>query len=86
MGSLLHGPKGSRSRLYDGVTSLVFLLFKLVSLVLNQVPTCVRKPKSNTFDESKVFILVIFGRFRCFRSFQMVLIRSRSFLDRFRSF
>ena len=41
MGSLLHGPKGSRSRLYDGVTSLVFFPFKLISLVLNQVPTCV---------------------------------------------
>ena len=88
-GSLLHGPKGSESRLYDNtgfrfrISGPVFC-FSVGILVLNRVPTCVRKPKSNTFDESIRFLpLVSFGQFGWF---QIVLDGFRSFLDRFRSF
>ena len=68
------------------VTGLVFV-FKSVSLVLKQVPTCIRKPKTNTFGKSikllcSLFLVVLDG----FRSFEMVLGRFRSLLDRFRSF
>ena len=50
-GSLLHG-------LYDGVRlqgpshniSLVFV-FKSASLALKQIPTCIRKPKTSSFDK-----------------------------------
>ena len=80
-GSLLHWPKGSRSRLYDGV-GLQGLTHRSSFLFLSwheQVnpPTCVRKSKRNTFDESVVFILVIFGLitwyYLVFRSSQVVL-------------
>ena len=67
-GLMLHGPKGSNSKLYDGVF-LVFV-FKSACLVLNRVPTCVRKLKTNTFNESTKFlywlILVVLDRFRLF--------------------
>ena len=61
------------------VTGLVFV-FKSASLVLKQVPTCIRKPKTNTFDKSIRFsywlYLVVFGRFQIvlgrFSSFQLV--------------
>ena len=57
-GSLLHGPKGSKSRLYGSVrlhgpshrSSFLFLRQHL--FLLNRAPTSVRKPKTNTFDES----------------------------------
>ena len=57
------------------VSGLLFFVFKLTSLVLNQVPSCIWKLKTDTFDESIKFLfrLVILG---CFMSF----------LDHFRSF
>ena len=58
-GSLFYGPKGLRFR----VTGLVFD-FNSASLVLKQVPICIRKPKTNTFDKS----VVLDG----FRSFKLV--------------
>ena len=61
----------------DQVTGLV-LVFKSASLVLKQVPTRIRKPKTNNFDKS----VVLDG----FRSFYMALGRLRSFLDFFKSF
>ena len=62
-GSLLHGPKSSRFRLYDGVRlqglihrcSFLFF-FKSASLILNGVPTCIRISKTNTFDKSIKFL------------------------------
>ena len=79
--SLLHWPKGSRSRLYDGVglqglthrSSFLFLSYH------EQVnpPTCIRKSKRNTFDESVMFL---------YWSFLVVLPGFTSFLDRLRSF
>ena len=83
-GSLLHGPKGLRSRLHDDVscrvrvTCLVF--FKSASLVLKQVPTCIRKLKTIIFDKSIKFLHWLF------LVVLMVLGRFMSFLDRFRSF
>ena len=58
------------------VTGLVFV-FKSASLALKQVPTCIREPKTNTFDKSIKFLhwLVL-----------VVLDGFRSFLDRLRSF
>ena len=51
------------------VIGLVFV-FKLVSLVLKQVLTCIRKPKTNTFDNSIKFLhwlfLVVLDGFRSF--------------------
>ena len=51
------------------VTGLVFV-FKSASLVLKQVPTCIRKPKTNTFDKSIKFLhwlfLVVSDGFRSF--------------------
>ena len=68
------------------VTGLVFA-FKSASLVLKQVPACIRKPKTNTFDKSINFLnwlyLVVLDGFRLF---QIVLGRFKSLLDRFRSF
>ena len=82
-------PKGSRSRFYDSVRLQVsghrssFFVFNSTSLVLNRVPTYVRTPKRNTFDESIKFwhllFLVILDGFRLhmvldrFRSFKIVL-------------
>ena len=71
-GSLLHGPKGSRSKLYDGVrlqdpSQRSVFFFKSASLVLNRVPTYVRKPKTNNSDE---LIKFLYGYFW---SFEMVL-------------
>ena len=75
-GSLLHGPKGSRSRLYDGVrlqglrhkSSFLFLSWHEPSP--SPPPTCVRKSKTNTFDESIKFLywlfLVVLDGFRSF--------------------
>ena len=66
-GSLLHRPKGSRSRLYDSVRlqgpshSSRFFVFKTASLVLKRVPTCVRKPKTNTFDRNLIAQLFIWN-------------------------
>ena len=75
-GSLLHGPKGSRSRLHDRVWlqglshRSSFFVFKSGSLVLNQVLTCVLKCKTITFDESIKFLhwlfLVVLDGFRSF--------------------
>ena len=65
------------------VTGL-FFVFKWASLVLKQVPTCISKPKINTFDESIKFLrwlfLVVLDRI------QVDLDGFKSFLDRFRSF
>ena len=50
------------------VTGLVFV-FKLASLALKQVPTYIRKPKTNTFDKSIKFLhwfLVVLDGFRLF--------------------
>ena len=63
-GSLLHRPKGSRFRLYDGVrlqgpthrSSFLFLNWYEPS----PSPTCVRKFKTNTFDESIKFLYWLF--------------------------
>ena len=71
------------------ITSLVFA-FKSASLVLNQDPAYIRKPKKSTFDQSIKFLHWLFwsfqivsGRFRwfqvIFRSFQVALYRFRSF-------
>ena len=58
------------------VACLVFV-FKPALLVLKQVPTCIREPKTNTFDKSvKVLHLL----------FLVVLDGFKSFLDRFRTF
>ena len=65
------------------VTGLVFV-FKLASLALKQGPTCIREPKTNTFDKSIKFLhwlfLVVLDGFRSlldrFRSFKVVLARS----------
>ena len=74
-GSLLHGPKGLRSRLYDGVrlqgpSHRSSFCFKSASLVLKQVPTCIQESKTNTFDKSIKFLhwlfLVILDGFRSF--------------------
>ena len=67
---------------------LVFV-FKSTPLVLKQVPTCIGKPKTNTFDKSSFYsgyfwsFQMVLGRFRlfqavldCFRLFQVVLDRS----------
>ena len=64
-GSLIHRPNGLRSILYDSVRLqgpspwpifllLIFfnLFFCYFALLLNRVPTRVRKSKTNTFDES----------------------------------
>ena len=68
------------------VIGLVFA-FKSASLVLKQVPTCIRKPKTNTSDKSIKFLhWLFFVILDGFRSFQMVLGHFRLFLDRFRSF
>ena len=53
-GSLLHGPKVLRSRLYDGVR-LQGPSHRSRSLVLKQVPTCIQDTKTNTFDKSNTF-------------------------------
>ena len=62
------------------VIGLVFV-FKSASVVLKQVPTCIRKPKTNTFDKSIKFLhwlsLVFLDGFR---SFQAVLGRFGSLL------
>ena len=58
------------------VTGLVFV-FKSASLVLKQVPTCIRKPKTNTFDKSIKFLHWLF---------LVVSDGFRSFVDGFRSF
>ena len=55
--SLLHGLKGSRSRLYDGIMLQGLDCMSHINLpeayiFLKQVPTCVRIFKTNTFDES----------------------------------
>ena len=67
------------------VTALVFV-FKSTSLVLKQVPTCIRKPKTNIFDKSIrflhwLFLVVLDG----FKSFQMVLCCLQIILGHFRS-
>ena len=68
--SLLHGTKSSRYRLYGSISlqclshrSRIFV-FKLVSLVLNQVTTCVLKSRMNTFLY-ELFLVALDG----FRSF-----------------
>ena len=65
-------PSGFRVR----VTGLVFV-FKAASLVLKQVPTCIRKLNTNTFNKSIKFLHWLF---------LVVLDGFRSFLDCFRSF
>ena len=65
------------SGLTGRVTGLVFV-FKSASLVVNHVPTCIRIPKTSTFDKSIMFLhLVVLDGFRSFsdrfRSFQIVL-------------
>ena len=57
------------------VTGLVF--FKSAFLVLKQVPTCIGKPKTNTFDKSIKFLHWLF---------LVVSDGFRSFVDGFRSF
>ena len=54
-GSLLHGPKDVRSRLYDSVkfrVQVTVFVFKSASLILKQIPTFIQKPKTNTFDKA----------------------------------
>ena len=71
------------------VIGLVFV-FKSASLVLKQVPTCIRKPTTNAFDKSIKFLRWLFlAVLDGFRSFQMELGHFRWFqviLGRFRSF
>ena len=68
------------------VTGLVFI-FKSAFLVLKQVPTCVRKPKTNTFDKSIKFLYWLFLiTLDGFRLFQMVLGRFQIVLVCFSSF
>ena len=68
------------------VTGLVFVL-QSASLILKQVPTCIRKPKTNTFDKSIMFLYWLFlVVLDGFRSLQMVLGRFQIVLGRFRSF
>ena len=69
--SLLHGPKVSRSRLYEGPSHRSrFFVFKSTSLVLNRIPTCAWKSKTNTFDKAIKFLhllfLVVLDAFRSF--------------------
>ena len=100
-GSLLHGPKGLRSRLYQsvrlqGLSHRSSFVFKSAPLILKQVPICIRKLKTNTFDKSIKFwhwLQIVSGCFRCLwvilGHFQIALGRFRSFqvvLDRFRLF
>ena len=75
-GSLSHGSKGSRFKLYDVVRIQdpshrpSFFVFKSASFVLNRVPISVWKPKKNTFDKSIKFLnclfLVVVDGFRLF--------------------
>ena len=70
------------------VTGLVFV-FKSACLVLQQVPNCIRKPKTNTFDKSSFYFgyswsfQMVSGHFIwfqvVFRSFYVVLDRFRLF-------
>ena len=70
------------------VTGLV-LAFKSACLVLQQVPNCIRKPKTNTFDKSSFYFgyswsfQMVSGHFIwfqvVFRSFYVVLDRFRLF-------
>ena len=60
-GSLLHGPKGLTSKLYDsvrfqGLSDRSSFCFKSASLVLKQVPTCIPNPKTNMSDRSIKFL------------------------------
>ena len=52
------------------VTGLVFVFFKSASLTLNQVQTCIRKPKTIIFDKAIKFLhwlsLVVLDGFRLF--------------------
>ena len=74
-GSLLHGSKGLKIQGLDCMTAqasgsksqVQFFLFKLTYFVLNRFPTCVCKPKTNTFHESIKFLHWLF-----LESFQMV--------------
>ena len=88
-GSRLHGPKGLRSRLYHSVRlqsrnrrSIVFG-FKSAPLALEQVPTCIQKPRKIPLISQLSFdidcFLVVLDGFRsfldplgCFRSFKLV--------------
>ena len=95
-GSLLHEPKGLRPKLYDGLrlqgpSHKSNFLFKLLYVVLNQVPTCIRKLWTNKQNKSNT--LVVFDGLTSIQvivtSFQVVLGRFRSFqiaLGRFSSF
>ena len=90
-GSLLHGPKGSRSRLHDsvrlqGLTHRSSFLFLSVHEPNSPhppppPPTCVRKSKTNTFHESIRFLYWLLQSL-----YQMVLAGLRSFLDCLRLF
>ena len=92
-GSPLHGPKGFKVQIVSqrqALGSEIQFVFKSASLVLEQVPTCIRKPMkilliSQLSFDIDCFFVVLDG----FRSFQIVLGRFRLFqvaLDRFRSF
>ena len=62
-------------------------VFKSASIVLKQVPTFIRKHKTNIFDKSIKFLHRLFlAVLDVCRLFQMVLGCFRSFLDCFRSF
>ena len=71
------------------ITSLVFA-FKSASLVLNQDPTYIRKPKKSTFDQTIKFLHWLFWSFQIvsgrFRWFQVVLGHFQIVLGRFISF
>ena len=75
------------------VAGLVFV-FKSACLALKQVPTCIRKPKTNTFDKSIKLLhwlfLVVLDGFRLFymdfRSFQVVFRSFQIVLGCFRLF
>ena len=71
-----------RCRLYDdvrhkGSSHRSSFFFKSTSLVLKQVPNCIRKPKTDTFDKSIKFLHWLF---------LAVLDGYRLFFDRFRLF
>lgn len=79
-----------RLPILENIYKWLFLDWFNGSVFLNQVLTCIWKPKTNTFDESNKFLnwwfLIVLDSFRlfqivfgCFRSFLIIFI-TRSFL------
>ena len=66
------------------VTGLVFV-FKSVSLVLKQVPACIRKTKTNTFDKSIKFLhFTSFLHYRLFLNARYLCPPDKIHLEQFR--